>query len=77
LVLIDLGEIATERTLVAEVNGQLWDMHRPLEDSCALRLLHTKMKDEDPYQVCNNLRLIGYQGFIYLKVKFISFLSDK
>jgi len=39
------------RSVVAEVNGQLWDMHRPLEYDCTLRFLHMKMKDEDCAQV--------------------------
>jgi hypothetical protein len=48
---VDLGEMLMERSIVGEVNGQLWDMHRPLEADCTLKLLHMKMKDEDPYQV--------------------------
>lgn len=47
----------TERSIVAEVDGQVWDMHRPLEDNCTLRLLNMKMKDEDPYQVRNIIKI--------------------
>ena len=28
--------------MVAEVNGELWDMHRPLEVDCSLKLFHFK-----------------------------------
>lgn len=54
---LDLGELMTERSIVAEVDGQVWDMHRPLEDNCTLRLLNMKMKDEDPYQVRNIIKI--------------------
>lgn len=39
------------QSVVAEVNGQLWDMHRPIEDACKLRLFNMKMKHEDPFHV--------------------------
>lgn len=28
-----------ERTVIAQVNGDLWDLDRPLEQSCKLELL--------------------------------------
>ena len=28
-----------ERTVIAQVNGELWDLDRPLEESCQLELL--------------------------------------
>lgn len=28
-----------ERTVIAQVNGELWDLDRPLEESCKLELL--------------------------------------
>ncbi len=37
-----------KRSVVAEVNGQIWDVHRPIEDDCTLKLIH--MKPEDPHQ---------------------------
>ncbi|CAG7831410.1 unnamed protein product [Allacma fusca] len=46
-----LSELHVKRSIVAETNGQLWDMNRPLEDNSKLRFLHMKMKDEDPFQV--------------------------
>ncbi|XP_076334115.1 large ribosomal subunit protein mL39-like [Tachypleus tridentatus] len=39
----------TQQSVLAEVNGKLWDMHRPLEENCTLRFLH--FKTEDPFQV--------------------------
>lgn len=35
-----------KRSVVALVNGQPWDMHRPLTEDCELQFLH--FKDEDP-----------------------------
>ncbi|XP_060078249.1 large ribosomal subunit protein mL39-like [Ylistrum balloti] len=35
-----LQELLMDRSVVAKVNGQLWDMHRPLEEDCTLELLH-------------------------------------
>nr|CAG4637206.1 EOG090X0A3R [Ceriodaphnia reticulata]SVE73082.1 EOG090X0A3R [Ceriodaphnia reticulata] len=43
-----IGELQMKRSVVAEVNGQIWDMHRPIEDNCSLKLIH--MKPEDPHQ---------------------------
>ena len=31
-----------KQSVVAEVNGELWDMHRPLETDCSLKFLHFK-----------------------------------
>lgn len=45
----DLGEQYMHNSIVAEVNGQLWDMHRPLEDNCQLKFLTAKQ--DDPYHV--------------------------
>ncbi|XP_046441415.1 threonine--tRNA ligase 1, cytoplasmic-like isoform X2 [Daphnia pulex] len=38
-----------ENTVIAKVNGKLWDLDRPLEDSCTLQLL--KFDDEDAQKV--------------------------
>ncbi|ODN00494.1 39S ribosomal protein L39, mitochondrial, partial [Orchesella cincta] len=46
-----MSEMHLQRSVVAEVNGQLWDMHRPMGESCKLRLLHMKMKEEDPFNI--------------------------
>ncbi|KAF4532574.1 hypothetical protein B566_EDAN008499 [Ephemera danica] len=42
-----MGEMLNKRSALARVNGQLWDLHRPLEEDCELELLH--MKDSDPF----------------------------
>lgn len=39
-------ELLMTRSVVALVNGQPWDMHRPLNEDCELGFLH--FKDEDP-----------------------------
>nr|SVE75901.1 EOG090X0A3R [Daphnia hispanica] len=43
-----INEQLLKRSVVAEVNGQVWDMHRPIPSDCMLKLLH--MKPEDPHQ---------------------------
>jgi len=50
------------RSVLASVNGQVWDMHRPLNADCELKFLH--FKDEDP-SICNEVRHI-YQCVIVL-----------
>ncbi|XP_045117885.1 39S ribosomal protein L39, mitochondrial-like isoform X2 [Portunus trituberculatus] len=42
-----INQMIMERSVLAEVDGQVWDMHRPLEDSCTLRFLH--FRQSDPY----------------------------
>lgn len=47
---IDMYEMLVRRSALALVDGEkLWDMHRPLEDSCELQLLH--FQDENPAPV--------------------------
>ncbi|KAL5019770.1 hypothetical protein ScPMuIL_002662 [Solemya velum] len=41
-----LQELLMRRSVVALVNGELWDMHRPLTEDCELTFLH--FEDEDP-----------------------------
>ncbi|XP_041373629.1 39S ribosomal protein L39, mitochondrial-like [Gigantopelta aegis] len=41
-----IQELLMTRSALALVNGQPWDMHRPLEEDCELRFLH--FLDEDP-----------------------------
>lgn len=45
---IDINELLTKQSVVAEINGEVWDMHRPIPFDCTLKLLH--MKAEDPQQ---------------------------
>ena len=46
---LDLSGMLIDRSALASVNGQLWDMHRPLEENCTVELLHFHM--EDPFHV--------------------------
>ena len=43
------SEVMCVRSALALVNGQLWDMHRPLEEDCTLELLH--FHQDDPFHV--------------------------
>lgn len=40
-----INQVILERSALAEVNGQAWDMHRPLEDNCSLSFLHFRQND--------------------------------
>jgi len=40
-----ISEMLLKRSVVAEVDGELWDLHRPLEEACTLKLLHMKVED--------------------------------
>jgi large subunit ribosomal protein L39 len=44
-----MGEALMSRSALATVNGQLWDMHRPLEEDCTLKLIH--FHDKDPFHL--------------------------
>jgi len=44
-----MSETHVDRSALALVNGQLWDMERPLEEDCTVQLLH--FNDEDPFHV--------------------------
>lgn len=35
-----MHEVLCQRSVLAEVNGQLWDMHRPLTENCELKLIN-------------------------------------
>ena len=48
---IDLSELLMNRSVVALVNGKVWDMNRPLEENCELKFLH--FKDEKPFDANN------------------------
>uniref|UniRef100_A0A194ANW7 TGS domain-containing protein n=1 Tax=Pinctada fucata TaxID=50426 RepID=A0A194ANW7_PINFU len=41
-----IGEHITQKSALAIVNDELWDMHRPLTEDCTLQLLH--FQDDDP-----------------------------
>ncbi|XP_014771263.1 39S ribosomal protein L39, mitochondrial [Octopus bimaculoides] len=40
-----IAELLMKRSVVACVNGQIWDMHRPLVEDCQLSFLHFKEDD--------------------------------
>ncbi|XP_023323548.1 39S ribosomal protein L39, mitochondrial [Eurytemora carolleeae] len=44
-----LGEMLIDRSALALVNGQLWDMNRPLVEDCTLKLLHFHC--DEPFHV--------------------------
>lgn len=37
-----MSEMISNRSALAKVNDQIWDMHRPLEEDSQLRFLHFK-----------------------------------
>lgn len=41
--------------VIAYVDGQPWDMHRPLENNCELRLVNCKDADEQRIQMANKV----------------------
>ncbi|KAH3692686.1 hypothetical protein DPMN_193840 [Dreissena polymorpha] len=41
-----INEFLMKRSIVALVNGELWDIHRPLEEPCDIEFRH--MLDQDP-----------------------------
>lgn len=43
----DMGELLVNQSVIALVNGEAWDMHRPLVDDCELRFQH--FRDENPH----------------------------
>lgn len=50
----DISELLCKESVLAQLNNEtLWDMHRPLEESCTLKFLH--FKDPNPKHV-NNVR---------------------
>jgi len=44
-----LGDMLIDRSALALVNDQLWDLNRPLVEDCTLKLLH--FHDEKPFHV--------------------------
>jgi len=44
-----LSEFLMDRSALAMVNGELWDMQRPLKEDCTVELLHFHM--DQPYHV--------------------------
>jgi len=48
------------RSVLAMVNGQPWDMHKPLQEDCELRFLH--FKDNDP-SLSNQVSIFSFCTF--------------
>jgi len=44
-----IGGMLLDRSALAVVNGKLWDMQRPLEEDCTVKLLH--FHSDDPFHV--------------------------
>ena len=49
MLIVDISELLMERSVLALVNGEPWDMHRPIETDCSVKFLH--FKDDDPLLV--------------------------
>ena len=68
----DMSQWVMERSALALVNGEPWDMHRPLPSDCTLQLLH--FQEEDPTLV-NNVRVIlNHHGFFNIHSKCLTHL---
>ena len=48
-VALHISEDLVERSALAMVNGELWDMGRPLEDDCTIELMHFYI--DEPYNL--------------------------
>jgi len=62
-VMADIQELLMTRSALALVNGQPWDMHKPLHEDCELCFLH--FKDNDPSlsnQVCLCVYSVGQKS---------------
>lgn len=59
-IFLDLSELLCKRSVLAKLNDKtLWDINRPLEDSCSLKFLHFK----DPNPMDANL-VIFYTKYV-------------
>ncbi len=52
-IFLDLGETLMKQSVVAEVNGELWDMHRPLQENCSLKFFQVKTSDPQQAYLVN------------------------
>nr|CAG4649530.1 EOG090X0A3R [Scapholeberis mucronata]SVE93762.1 EOG090X0A3R [Scapholeberis mucronata] len=48
-----LSESVVRRSILAEVNGEVWDMHRPLLSDCTLKLLNMKPDNQQHANLVN------------------------
>lgn len=58
-----ISELLRESSAVALVNGELWDMHRPLTEDCTLRLLHYKEADR---QLMNSVNMVFWRSCSFI-----------
>jgi len=65
-VMADIQELLMTRSVLAVVNGQPWDMHKPLSQDCELRFLH--FKDEDP-SLSNQVCVFSHAYFVHFAVQ--------
>ena len=59
-----------DRSALALVNGQLWDLHRPLEEDCTVELAHFHM--DDPFHMVSKT----FKKIISLLFLFWLFLNN-
>lgn len=52
---LDIGELYTKHSVIAEVNGELWDMHRPLPSDCTLCFINMKVADQHQASLVNKV----------------------
>ena len=69
----DIQELVMTRSVLALVNGEPWDMHKPLTDDCELRFLH--FKDDDP-SLSNKVDTFLYVYFILYSVNCYKLCSN-
>lgn len=53
----EISKSLPERIVIAKVNGQLWDLERPLEGSCKLELLDFE-HEEGGSRDCSKMSLV-------------------
>lgn len=44
-----------KQSVVAEVNGELWDVHRPLTSDCTLKFINMKVADQHQASLVNKV----------------------
>lgn len=58
LLCLDLSEWHCKRSVLALVDGEAWDMYRPLMKSCEIQFL--TFKDEDPEEVNKVIYILSH-----------------
>lgn len=64
---VDINESVVESAALSLVDGQLWDLHRPItvagdgeDHECTIEFL--RFTDKDPYQVRRKFALVGVKA---------------